>query len=102
MTAVRKCGHEEMDFLFSPNLLFKQSGCVMYSRGVCGCATQGYAGLRRPPLIDPRDPSRGFYDCCFNNVRDMTIIFDNSQVYPEYIVNFDYNIDYDHGEDDDF
>ena len=74
----------------------------MYSRGVCGRSTQGYEGLRRPPLIDATDPTRGFYDSCFNNARDMTIIFDNSQVYPDYIVYFDhYTDDYDY-EDDDF
>lgn len=71
----------------------KKSGCVVYSRGVCGRATQGYKGLRRPPLIDPRDPSTGFYDSCYNDAKNMTIIFDNSQVYPQYIVDFDFNID---------
>jgi len=78
-----------------------KSGCVLYSRGVCGRATQGYRGLRRPPSIDPRDPTSGFYDSCFNDARDMTIIFDNSQVYPDYIVYFDYETDdYDYEYDD--
>ena len=89
-------------FLVQTLFLFKQSGCVMYSRGVCGRATQGHEGLRRPPLIDPRDPSTGFYDSCYNDFKDMTIIFDNSQVYPEYIVDFNFNMDDYYDEDDDF
>jgi len=63
--------------------------CAIYTLGVCGRATKGQPGYRRPPFIDPKDWSKGLFDSCYDRKNgDMVVIFENSQVYPEYIVYF--------------
>jgi len=46
----------------------------------------GKKGLNRPPFIDPNDESKGLYESCTNETKDMFIFFENSQIYPEYII----------------
>ena len=62
---------------------------MIYTRTVCGKSTVGRQGLTRPPPIDPNDIHKGLYNSCTNSDQDMFIIFENSQVYPEYIVYFE-------------
>ena len=67
--------------------ILSQVCCVVYALGVCGRATAGRSGMRRPPFIDPNDTSKGLFDSCYNyKDGDMVIIFDNAQVFPEYVI----------------
>lgn len=65
------------------------AGCVIYARAVCGKSTIGNGSLKRPPPIDQKDQSKGLFNSCTNYDGDMFVIFERSQTYPEYIVNFE-------------
>ena len=67
----------------------QKSGCIILSRAICGRSTQGNEELCRPPYIDPNDPSKGFFDSCTNQAKDIFVIFDNAQIYPEYLIEFE-------------
>jgi len=62
--------------------------CMIYSKAICGRSTVGKQGIFRPPLLDPKDPTRGLYDSCTDQTGEIFVFFENFQLYPEYIVYF--------------
>ncbi|KAK3600069.1 hypothetical protein CHS0354_009688 [Potamilus streckersoni] len=60
---------------------------------LAGDYTTGDRNYRRPPLKDPDNPHGDLYDSCVDNVKNPNIfvIFDNCQVYPEYIIKYSKN-----------
>ena len=64
-----------------------QCKAMFMARVVCGVATLGKATYTRPPE-NPADDR--FYDSCVNRLDrpGIYVIFDNSQVYPEVVVEF--------------
>ena len=70
-----------------------QGGYIIYSRAICGRSTPGRGGLKRPPYIDPKDINKGLYDSCVGGQDGSSfVIFDNSQVYPEYVLFYDASV----------
>jgi len=70
-----------------------QGGYVIYTRAICGRSTPGRGGLKRPPYIDPNDINKGLYDSCVGGQDGSSfVIFDNSQVYPEYVLFYDASV----------
>ncbi len=68
-----------------------RSGHMMFvSRCLVGQYTQGRACLRKPPPLDPSDPYGKSFDTCVDNVNEpkIYVIFDSSQCYPEYIIEY--------------
>lgn len=63
---------------------------IFVCRAAVGSVALGATGLRRPPPKDPKKPTLDLYDSCANSTTDATIrvFFNNSQVYPEYIVRY--------------
>jgi len=53
---------------------------------------EGNQEHRRPPPKDPKNPNSPLYDSCVDSVTKPTIfvIFDNNQVYPEYIIKYSF------------
>ena len=75
-----------------PSILI-QGGYVIYTRAICGRSTPGRGGLKRPPYIDPKDINKGLYDSCVGGQDGSSfVIFDNSQVYPEYVLFYDASV----------
>ncbi|KAL3862312.1 hypothetical protein ACJMK2_008290 [Sinanodonta woodiana] len=62
-------------------------------RVLAGDYTAGNENYRRPPLKDPQNPHGDLYDSCVNDVikPSIFVIFDNCQVYPEYVVKYSKN-----------
>ena len=52
--------------------------------------TVGNKNLLRPPPKDPSKPNENLYDSCVDNILcpNMYVIFDHSQAYPEYIIQY--------------
>lgn len=70
-----------------------QGGYVIYTLAICGRSTPGRGGLKRPPYIDPKDINKGLYDSCVGGQDGSSfVIFDNSQVYPEYVLYYDASV----------
>merc|ERR1719228_920492 len=68
-------------------------GYVVYTRAVCGRSTPGRGGLKRPPYIDSNDMNKGLYDSCVGGEDGSSfVIFDNPQVYPEYVLYYDASV----------
>ncbi|XP_070561481.1 protein mono-ADP-ribosyltransferase PARP12-like [Ptychodera flava] len=63
---------------------------VFLARVIVGDYTQGRPDFVRPPAKDADDPFGQMYDSCVNNVSNPSIfvIFESSQVYPEYIITY--------------
>lgn len=63
---------------------------LFIARVLVGDYTKGEPEYKRPPAKDAKNPASDLYDSCVNKMSDpeMFIIFDNSQVYPEYIVRY--------------
>ncbi|ESO85814.1 hypothetical protein LOTGIDRAFT_167793 [Lottia gigantea] len=59
-------------------------------QAVVGDYTVGCEGYLRPPLKNPYDRSSALYDACVDNMKSpsMFVLFNNRQVYPEYLVRF--------------
>ncbi|XP_050409948.2 protein mono-ADP-ribosyltransferase PARP11 [Patella vulgata] len=62
---------------------------MFMARVVCGRPFQGAKGIRRPPP-DISDSKKRLYNSAVNNLNrpDMFIIFDSSQSYPEYVIEY--------------
>lgn len=53
--------------------------------------TVGNPSMRRPPPINPRDPSSDLYDSCVDNWVDpqIYVIFNDDQSYPDFIIHYE-------------
>ncbi|XP_050414291.1 protein mono-ADP-ribosyltransferase PARP12 [Patella vulgata] len=65
-------------------------GKMFVARVLLGDYTNGHTLFTRPPLKDPSNPCSDLYDSCVDNTIDpkIFILFNNNQVYPEYLVTF--------------
>ena len=68
----------------------KHTHTMILTRVYVGRHAQGKGSYRRPPLIDPSNPSLGCYDSCVNYVTNPTlfVISDVHQYYPEYVIEY--------------
>lgn len=78
--------------------LRKQSSGPRYmflARVLTGMATGGASDFRRPPPLDPQDPLGRCYDSCVDNIYTprIWVIFDSTQAYPEYAIEYHVNGD---------
>lgn len=53
--------------------------------------TVGNPSMRRPPPINPRDPSSDLFDSCVDNWVDpqIYVIFNDDQSYPYFIIHYE-------------
>ncbi|XP_050401607.2 protein mono-ADP-ribosyltransferase PARP12-like [Patella vulgata] len=68
-------------------------GKMFVARVLLGDYTKGQKSFRRPPLKDLSNPSSDLYDSCVDDMNEprIFILFNNNQVYPEYLVTFEIN-----------
>ena len=60
------------------------------ARILAGRSTKGNQSYMRPPPIDATDPHSDLFDSCVDSEQNpkIYVIFDNDQVYPEYVVSY--------------
>ncbi|XP_070560663.1 protein mono-ADP-ribosyltransferase PARP12-like [Ptychodera flava] len=70
---------------------------MFLARVLVGEFTKGHKELVKPPPKNANDPLGDLYDSCVNNVNNPStyVIFESSQVYPEYIITYIRNRDMD-------
>ncbi|KAL3862314.1 hypothetical protein ACJMK2_008292 [Sinanodonta woodiana] len=79
---------------FADRYTERGSLCIVFLvRVMAGDYTLGDKTYTRPPLKDPKDPCSDLYDSCVDNVKnpEIFVIFDNYQVYPEYVIKYNMN-----------
>lgn len=57
---------------------------------LCGKMTLGDPELKRPPPVDPKNPTSELYACCVDSEKNPKIfcVFDKTQYYPEYLIKY--------------
>ena len=76
---------------FSDNYTGTGSVRKMFLASVlCGRFTKGDKHFRKPPPLNTSDPNGPAYNSCVDNVNNpsMFVIFDYSQCYPEYLIEY--------------
>lgn len=65
--------------------------CMFLAKVLTGRYTVGNPSMRRPPPINPRDPSSDLYDSCVDNWMDpqIFVIFNDDQSYPYFIIHYE-------------
>ncbi|XP_012730277.2 protein mono-ADP-ribosyltransferase TIPARP [Fundulus heteroclitus] len=65
--------------------------CMFLAKVLTGRFTVGNSSMRRPPPINPRDPSSDLYDSCVDNWMDpqIYVIFNDDQSYPYFIIHYE-------------
>ncbi|XP_029027223.1 protein mono-ADP-ribosyltransferase TIPARP [Betta splendens] len=65
--------------------------CMFLAKVLTGRYTVGNPSMRRPPPINPRDPSSDLYDSCVDNWVDpqIYVIFNDDQSYPYFIIYYE-------------
>ncbi|MED6244298.1 hypothetical protein ATANTOWER_003366 [Ataeniobius toweri] len=65
--------------------------CMFLAKVLTGRFTVGNSSMRRPPPINPRDPSSDLYDSCVDNWVDpqIYVIFNDDQSYPYFIIHYE-------------
>ncbi|KAG7226106.1 hypothetical protein INR49_018717 [Caranx melampygus] len=65
--------------------------CMFLAKVLTGRFTVGNPSMRRPPPINPRDPSSDLYDSCVDNWVDpqIYVIFNDDQSYPYFIIHYE-------------
>lgn len=65
--------------------------CMFLAKVLTGRLTVGNPSMRRPPPINPRDPSSDLYDSCVDNWVDpqIYVIFNDDQSYPYFIIHYE-------------
>ncbi|CAL1529292.1 unnamed protein product [Lymnaea stagnalis] len=58
--------------------------CMFIARVLCGQSTYGHENLTRPP----HNSSGRMFDSCVDNIESMYTVFDNTQCYPEILLQF--------------
>ena len=63
---------------------------MFLTRVLVGAYTKGSTQDRRPPPKNPNKPFEDFYDTCVDSPSNpgIFVVFDNHQVYPEYIITY--------------
>ena len=64
--------------------------CMFQVKVLAGKCTLGDPSYKLPPNVDEKDPKAGRYNACVDNIDKPRIfcIFDNTQYYPEYIIEY--------------
>ncbi|KAK3586710.1 hypothetical protein CHS0354_020716 [Potamilus streckersoni] len=79
---------------FADRYTERGNSCIVFLvRVMAGDYTTGHKTYARPPLKDPRNPCSDLYDSCVDDVKnpEIFVIFDNYQVYPEYVIKYNMN-----------
>lgn len=65
--------------------------CMFLAKVLTGRFTGGNPSMRRPPPINPRDPSSDLFDSCVDNWVDpqIYVIFNDDQSYPYFIIHYE-------------
>uniref|UniRef100_A0A3P8UHK0 TCDD inducible poly(ADP-ribose) polymerase n=1 Tax=Cynoglossus semilaevis TaxID=244447 RepID=A0A3P8UHK0_CYNSE len=65
--------------------------CMFLAKVLTGRFTVGNPSMRRPPPLNPRDPSSDLYDSCVDNWMDpqIYVIFNDDQSYPYFIIHYE-------------
>ncbi|XP_068601591.1 protein mono-ADP-ribosyltransferase TIPARP [Brachionichthys hirsutus] len=65
--------------------------CMFLAKVLTGRFTLGNPSMRRPPPINPRDPSSDLFDSCVDNWVDpqIYVIFNDDQSYPYFIIHYE-------------
>ncbi|XP_056905349.1 protein mono-ADP-ribosyltransferase TIPARP [Takifugu flavidus] len=65
--------------------------CMFLAKVLTGRFTVGNPSMRRPPPINPRDPSSDLFDSCVDNWVDpqIYVIFNDDQSYPYFIIHYE-------------
>ncbi|KAM6933061.1 protein mono-ADP-ribosyltransferase TIPARP [Xenentodon cancila] len=65
--------------------------CMFLAKVLTGRFTVGNPSMRRPPPINPRDPSSDLYDSCVDNWVEpqIYVIFNDDQSYPYFIIHYE-------------
>ncbi|GCB85825.1 hypothetical protein scyTo_0026488, partial [Scyliorhinus torazame] len=63
---------------------------MFLSKVLVGRHTLGKPSLRRPPPLDPGDPSSDLFNSCVDSVTDprIFVLFDNDQCFPYFVVEY--------------
>ena len=63
---------------------------MIIARVLCGKSAKGQQTMRKPPPLDPRQPNGPAYNSCVDTLGEpsMFVIFDYSQCYPEYVIEY--------------
>ncbi|XP_033113107.1 uncharacterized protein LOC117113785 isoform X1 [Anneissia japonica] len=63
---------------------------MFVARVLVGRYILGTEDMRRPPYVDQSDKTKGMYDSCVDNASkpNIFVIFDNQQIYPEYLITY--------------
>uniref|UniRef100_A0A3B3QV81 Poly [ADP-ribose] polymerase n=1 Tax=Paramormyrops kingsleyae TaxID=1676925 RepID=A0A3B3QV81_9TELE len=64
---------------------------MFLAKVLTGRVTVGNPSMRRPPPLNPRDPSSDLYDSCVDNWLDpqIFVIFNDDQSYPYFIIQYE-------------
>lgn len=67
---------------------------MFYAKITIGKVARGDGSLKRPPPIDVKNPKKGLYDSCADNINHPSIyvIFENNQTYPAYLIEYRDNV----------
>lgn len=65
--------------------------CMFLAKVLTGRFIVGNPSMRRPPPLNPRDPSSDLYDSCVDNWVDpqIYVIFNDDQSYPYFIIQYE-------------
>ncbi|CAF96664.1 unnamed protein product, partial [Tetraodon nigroviridis] len=65
--------------------------CMFLAKVLTGRFTVGNPSMRRPPPVNPRDPSSDLFDSCVDNWVDpqIYVIFNDDQSYPYFIIHYE-------------
>lgn len=65
--------------------------CMFLAKVLTGRGIVGNPSMRRPPPLNPRDPSSDLYDSCVDNWVDpqIYVIFNDDQSYPYFIIQYE-------------
>nr|XP_032661647.1 protein mono-ADP-ribosyltransferase TIPARP-like [Chelonoidis abingdonii] len=63
---------------------------VFLCKVLVGRSALGQPALRRPPPLDPGDPTSDLYDSCVDSLSDpqIYVVFDNNQCYPYFLLQY--------------
>ncbi|CAH3025383.1 unnamed protein product [Porites evermanni] len=63
---------------------------MFVAKVLAGSYTEGKSSYQRPPSKNPGNPASDLYDSCVDEMSSPSIfvIFQNDQLYPEYIIEY--------------
>ena len=66
---------------------------MFVARVLTGRQTEGHQNHFKPERVDPDDPRSQRFDSCTDKSGHVHVIFDSSQVYPEFIIEYEREAD---------